>query len=196
MNMTVIDETPGADRVKRSAEANTSTPAKTKVWDIAVRMFHWSLVVSYAIAWLSADEWDQLHEIAGYVIAGLIGFRLIWGVIGTKHAKFRDFIYKPATILAYLRNSLLHKAKRYLGHNPAGGAMIIALLLSLTIATASGIAMTTAMFWGVEWIEDIHEVTANISLVLVGLHLVGVIFSSISHRENLVKSMITGFKRR
>lgn len=176
-----------ADRELRSAEV--------KVWDIAVRIFHWSLVVWFVLAWISADEWDSFHEISGYVVAGLIGFRLLWGLIGSRHARFSDFVVRPSTLIVYLRDSFLNRAKRYLGHNPAGGAMILVLLGSLVVATVSGIVSTSNAFWGVEWVEDLHEVSASIVLVLVLFHLAGVVYSSLAHRENLVKSMFTGKKR-
>ena len=178
-----------------SSAGRESRPAMVRVWDIAVRVFHWSLVVSFVVAWVTADEWDRVHEIAGYIIAGLVAFRLIWGIIGSKYARFSSFIYRPKVLIEYLRDEVYRKSKRYLGHNPAGGAMIIALLIMLSIATASGFAMTTNMFFGIEWVEEMHEVTVNILLALVFLHIVGVIFSSISHKENLVRAMITGLKR-
>jgi len=171
-------------------------PEKTKVWDIVVRLFHWSLVTSFAIAWLSADDWDKTHEAAGYVIAVLLAIRIVWGIIGSPHARFRDFIYKPSTVLSYLRDSLFRKAKRYIGHNPAGGAMVIAMLVSLIVATGTGIASTTNMFWGVEWVEELHEFTAQATLVLIFLHIAGVIYASFEHKENLVKAMITGWKKK
>ncbi len=191
MAMTTANNSSEADRNERSV----TEPKQVKVWDIAVRVFHWSLVTSFAIAWLSADEWDKLHDIAGYIVAGLVGFRLIWGFIGSKHARFTDFVYNPVSVFNYLKDTIYHKAKRYIGHNPVGGAMIIALLLSLVTITASGIAMTSNMFWGIEWVEEVHEISANLTLVLIGLHIAGVIFSSFSHSENLVKAMITGRKR-
>ena len=178
-----------------SNEGRESRPAMVKVWDIAVRIFHWSLVLSFIIAWVTADEWDKVHEIAGYVIAGLVAFRLIWGIVGTKYARFSSFVYRPKILLDYLRDEVYQKSKRYLGHNPAGGAMIIALLVMLSIATASGYAMTTNMFFGIEWVEELHETTVNVLLLLVFLHVAGVIYSSISHKENLVRAMITGLKR-
>jgi len=186
--MSTLEQTDDADRVTRSA--------RVKVWDIALRLFHWSLVSAYVLAWLSADEWDRFHNQVGYVVAALIGLRIIWGLVGSTHARFSDFIYKPSTVLRYLRDSLVGKARRYIGHNPAGGAMVAVLLLSLIGVTVSGIAMTSNMFWGSEWVEDIHELFANMTLALVALHILGVIYSGYEHRENLVKAMITGFKRR
>ncbi len=170
-------------------------PTEVKVWDIVVRLFHWSLVTSFVIAWISADEWDNLHEISGYVVTGLIVFRLVWGIIGSKHARFSDFVVGPSTLINYLRDTVYHRAKRYLGHNPAGGAMILLLIGSILVATISGIASTTSLYWGVEWVEELHEVSATIALVLVFFHLAGVVYSSISHKENLVKAMFTGKKR-
>ena len=184
--MAITKKTTSTDRVARSAEV--------KVWDMAIRLFHWSLVFAFILAFVSAEEWDQIHEFAGYFIGGLLGFRIIWGIVGSKYARFSNFIYKPSTVHNFLHDSLAHKAKRYLGHNPLGGVMVVALMSSLITITASGIAMTSNMFWGVEWVEELHEATANISLVLIVLHVAGVVFASFEHKENLVKSMITGFK--
>lgn len=189
---------PSNNNISEAGRSNrpAQPPDKVKVWDIGVRTFHWSLVAAYLIVWVSAEQWDTLHEKAGYVIAGLLAFRLIWGLVGGKHARFSDFVYKPSIVFASLRDILLRKPKRYIGHNPLGGAMIIALLISLLAATISGIAMISDRFWGIEWVEEIHEATASFTLVLVALHIIGVIYSSLAHRENLVRSMITGFKRR
>ena len=172
-----------------------SRPAEIKVWDPFVRLFHWSLVLAFAVAWVSADEWDGLHEWAGYTVAGLVALRIVWGIVGTQHARFADFVYRPRTVIAYLADTLMLRAKRYLGHNPAGGVMVIALLLSMTAIAATGIMMTSDAFWGVEWVEEVHEGAVNLALVLVGLHVAGVLVASLEHGENLVRSMITGRKR-
>lgn len=169
--------------------------ATVRVWDPLVRIFHWSLVAGFAIAWITADEWDRAHEIAGYVVGGLVAFRLIWGVIGSARARFADFMYRPATVIGYLRDSLRMRAKRYLGHNPAGGAMVIALLIALAVIVGTGIMMISRSYFGVEWVEDLHEVAANVSLILVALHVAGVALASVEHGENLVRSMVTGRKR-
>ncbi len=169
--------------------------ATVKVWDPLVRIFHWSLVLSFTVAWISADEWDDLHLWSGYAAAALIAFRLVWGLFGPRYARFRQFVASPSTILGYLNDMLNGREKRYLGHNPAGGAMIIVLLLALIGVSITGWMYTTTMFWGEEWVEDLHEAFANLLLFLVGLHIVGVIFSGIRHHENLVRAMITGRKR-
>ncbi len=170
-------------------------PAFIKVWDPFVRLFHWALVAFFAIAWITGDDWERIHEISGYAIAVLVALRVLWGLIGSRHARFSDFVYRPAAIIGYIKRSVRLRAKRYLGHNPAGGAMVLALLLSVSLATATGVMSTTDAFWGVEWVEELHEVTANLTLGLVFLHVAGVAFASLQHRENLVRSMITGLKR-
>ena len=171
-------------------------PVFIKVWDPFVRVFHWSLVSFFAIAWVTADEWDRIHEDAGYTIAVLVGLRVVWGLIGARHARFLDFVYRPSTVIGYVKDNIRLRAKRYLGHNPAGGAMVLALLLSLSVTAGTGVMTTMDSFWGVEWVEELHEGAANLMLGLVFLHVVGVILSSLQHRENLVRSMFTGLKRR
>jgi cytochrome b len=169
--------------------------ATTPVWDIFVRVFHWSLAVSFVIAWLSGDDWKTLHLWAGYAVAALIAMRLIWGVMGPPHARFSRFVRSPFVVAGYLRALAAGREVRHLGHNPAGGAMIVALLVTLVGLCLSGWLMTTDAFWGSELMEDIHESLANIALVLVGLHVAGVLWTSFRHKENLVRAMLTGRKR-
>jgi cytochrome b len=187
----------------------SNTPPTVTVWDPLVRLFHWLLVAAFATAYLTEDEWQTIHVLAGYVVCGLLAVRLIWGFIGTPHARFTDFVYSPGFTLRYLRDVLRGRATRYLGHNPAGGAMIIALLLALLVTVVSGLLLYGAAEWAgplagllhdvsdeqTEWLEEIHEWSANFTLVLVGLHVAGVLWESILHRENLVLAMFTGRKR-
>ena len=184
-------------------------PKMVHVWDPLIRLFHWSLAGSFAIAFVTEDDLLTLHVWAGYTIFGLILVRLIWGFVGPRHARWSDFVREPAEILTYLKDAVRFKARRYLGHNPAGGAMVVALLLSLIATGLSGVAVYGAqelsgplapMLSGLSegWahvLEDVHEVLANLTLLLVLLHLVGVLFASLEHRENLVRAMITGLKR-
>lgn len=173
----------------------SAPPATVRVWDPFVRLFHWSLVILFATAWLTGDEVQNIHETSGYIIAGLLAARVIWGLIGAQHARFSDFIYRPATVVGFLVDMARGRASRYIGHNPAGGAMVIALIATIAGIAGTGIMMTTDMFWGVSWVEDLHEVLSTLALVLVGLHVVGVVVASFEHRENLVRSMFTGRKR-
>ncbi len=171
------------------------SPATVRVWDPLVRIFHWSLVGLFTFAFLTGDEWQKPHEVAGYVIAGLIGFRVIWGFVGSRHARFASFIYRPSTVAGFLTDTVRMKARRYLGHNPAGGLMVIALLLVLAAISLSGFMMTTNAYWGVEWVEELHEASAFAALGLIGLHVGGVIVAGFEHGENLVRAMVTGRKR-
>jgi cytochrome b len=185
------------------------TQNEIKVWDIFVRIFHWGLVLAFFIAYFTEDDFMWLHSVAGYVVMGLIGLRLIWGFIGPLHARFSDFAYSPASIKAFVKDTLQLKAKRYIGHNPAGGAMIFLLLISLVLTGISGMVVyagedqagpLAGLLAGMshnmtEVFEEVHEFFANFTLFLVFVHVGGVIVESLLHHENLVRSMITGRKR-
>lgn len=177
------------------AGAAVATAATVRVWDPVVRLFHWLLVAALAVAWLTGDELERLHEAAGYAIIGLLAVRVVWGFVGGRHARFADFVRSPPVVVAYLADMARLRAGRHLGHNPAGGAMVVALVLMLAATAATGIMMTTDVWWGVEWVEEAHELAATLTLVLVGLHVAGVILASLAHRENLVRAMLTGRKR-
>ncbi|MGL4397424.1 MAG: cytochrome b/b6 domain-containing protein [Hyphomicrobium sp.] len=170
-------------------------PATVKVWDPFVRIFHWGLVTFFAVAFLTGDEIEWLHLAAGYGIAALIGMRLVWGLIGPRYARFSDFVKGPRAVTTFLMQSARLSAPRHLGHNPAGGAMVVALLAMLAGLSLTGFLMTTDSYWGSEVLEDVHEVLANITLGLVAFHVLGVVVASFEHGENLVKAMITGRKR-
>lgn len=171
-------------------------PVTIKVWDQFVRAFHWSLASLFLAAYATGDDGGRLHIAAGYGIAGLIVLRIVWGFVGSRHARFSSFVRSPRTAFAYLRDVALFRAPRYLGHNPAGGAMIVGLLVMLSGTAITGYLMTTDAFWGAKWVEEVHEILANLTVGLVVFHILGVLFSSFLHGENLVKSMITGRKRR
>lgn len=173
----------------------TQTSEKTvKVWDPLVRLFHWSLVGAIAVAWL-AEEGEWLHRKAGYVALGLVGFRILWGLIGTRHARFANFVQSPLAALRYLLDEMRGAGRRHIGHNPAGGVMIVALILDVAATGFTGWLSTSDAFFGVDWVGEVHEVLANLMLALIGLHLAGVLFSSLRHGENLARAMITGRKR-
>lgn len=163
------------------------------VWDPLLRLFHWSLVTSIAIAWFS-EEGEWLHRWSGYVALGLIAFRLVWGVIGPRHARFASFVRSPFTALAYLIDEIKGQGRRYIGHNPAGGVMVVVLLVMIAVTGVSGWLSTTDRFFGDDLVSEIHEVSANLLLACIILHVLGVVFSSLMHRENLVRAMFTGRK--
>lgn len=180
-----------ATRQEQSAQGEDTV----RVWDPLVRIFHWSLLASILAAWLTVDVWDKAHEWIGYAAGTLVAVRVIWGFIGTRHARFTDFVRGPRAVIGYFRQALSGHAPRYIGHNPAGGAMVLALLAVVSAIVVTGWMMTLDAFWGVEWVEDLHELLFDGLLVLVGLHVAGVIHASLAHRENLVRAMITGHKR-
>ena len=181
---------------------------RVQIWDLFVRVFHWSLVLCFFIAYLTEDEWQSLHVNAGYAVLGLVLIRIVWGVIGSHYARFVNFVRGPSAVMNYLGDVSKGRAKRYLGHNPAGAAMIILLIVSLLLTALTGIVVygaeeaagplaslsTASEFWE-EASEELHEFFANLTLLLVAVHVAGVVFESIRHGENLVKSMLTGTKR-
>lgn len=166
-----------------------------RVWDPLVRVFHWSLAIAFFGAYALGDDGGQLHRALGYAVLGLVAFRLAWGLIGSRYARFSSFIPSYSELIAYLKDVAAHREARYLGHNPAGAAMIVALLIALTGVGTTGWLLTTDIFWGSETMTGIHELLANGTLLLIGLHVAGVLFSSLRHRENLVKAMFNGRKR-
>ena len=195
---------------------------KLLVWDPLVRIFHWTLVAAFTMAYLTGEDAPPLHEWMGYFVLALVLVRVVWGFIGPEHARFADFVRGPGLVLANLRDVVLLRAKRYLGHSPAGGAMVIVLLAMLAATSVTGIlaeqsenvaataaVVTTAMAdenghemeraGGEEEAEsplvEAHEVLANLTLALVFLHIAGVILASFTHRENLIVAMFTGRKR-
>ncbi len=170
-------------------------PATVKVWDPFVRVFHWSLVMLFAIAFLTGDEAERVHIAAGYGIAALLALRIVWGFVGPRHARFADFVRSPRATIAYVRDAITFRAKRHLGHNPAGGVMVIALLLMLIGTSVTGYLLTTDAYWGSDALEDVHGAFAAATVGLIALHILGVLVTSLVHRENLVKAMITGRKR-
>ena len=184
--------------------------SEIKVWDIFVRVFHWGLVGAFAIAFVTEDDFLRLHVLAGYTIVVLLAIRLIWGFIGTRHARFSTFVRSPRVVLAYLKDRLLLRARRYIGHNPAGGAMILALFVSLFMTLVSGLALLGVeenagpLAFSLGWagdqfadvIEETHEFFTNFTLLLILIHVGGVLVESLFHKENLVRAMWTGMKRK
>jgi len=190
---------------------------RVKVWDIVVRSFHWCLVVFFGLCYLTGDEFDLLHAYLGYGILILLGVRITWGVIGTKYARFSDFIYGWKRVREYVKGLVTWQPQAYLGHNPVGGWMVILLLLLILFTCCSGLEAYGEQGYGPfaqrfsgahdagesrhnddanELWSELHEVLANITLFLVLVHVVGVIVSSLLHRENLVRAMWTGYKVR
>jgi cytochrome b len=206
------------------------------VWDLLVRVAHWTLVAGFFIAYFTEDDALTLHVWAGYAVGVVVLLRIVWGFVGPQHARFVDFLYRPSEVVAYLRDLLRFRGRRYLGHSPGGGAMVLILLFGLLVTVGSGLvvyaieknagplagtvtsdnrpegatiaseqgeaepdadevrAAGRAEGSGELW-EEVHEIAANLMLVLIGLHVAGVLLASHVHRENLVRAMVTGRKR-
>jgi len=216
--------------------------AEAVIWDPLVRIGHWLLVVAFAVAYVTEGEPEIVHTWAGYVIAAWVLWRVAWGLVGPRHARFSDFVYRPRAVFGYLADLVRFRARRYLSHSPAGGAMVVALLLVLAATTTTGM-ITLAVREGEgplapffdapalastgaavdrtvralspiraaradedgpgettrkpgREIKELHELLANLSLILVLAHIAGVALASLAHRENLPRAMWTGRKRR
>jgi cytochrome b len=164
------------------------------VWDVPTRVFHWLLVVSFAGAFLTAESerHRDIHVVLGYTLLGLIAFRLVWGFVGSRYAQFRSFLFRPREIVVYLASLLKAKPVHYVGHNPAGSVAVYLLLALGITAGVSGVVIFQDI--GGDTLEELHEMAAFLMLGVVALHVAGVLVSSLLHRENLVKAMVTGTK--
>jgi cytochrome b len=166
-----------------------------RVWDLPTRIFHWSLAASFLVAFVTSEseKLRDIHVIAGYSLAGLIGFRILWGFVGGAHSRFADFLPTPGKVVDYLKSLLAGRPQHYVGHNPAGAVAIFLLLAFGLVAAVSGYATYNEV--GGHFMEELHEAAANGMMAVVIIHIAGVIVSSWLHHENLVKAMITGWKR-
>ncbi|ANY84750.1 hypothetical protein BB934_42150 (plasmid) [Microvirga ossetica] len=191
------------------------TLAKIQVWDPLIRTIHWLLAAAVLLNWFT-DSPLWLHTWSGYLAAALVASRVMWGFIGPENARFGRFVRGTSAVFDYVAGLVRVSSRRYVGHSPAGGAMIVALLIMIAATTGTGMASLAAMEGRgplsavVErippprtlgqrrpspLIREVHEVLANVTLALVVLHVAGVVLASCVHRENLVMAMITGRKR-
>lgn len=182
-------------------------PLQVYVWDPFVRVFHWTLVAAFFVAYFTEGDFLTVHVWAGYLVGALVITRVVWGFVGPQRARFSDFLYSPRETLRYVRDLLLFRAERHLGHSPGGGAMIVVLLIMLAVTVITGLIVyggdqQAGPLAGIfteefgERFEEVHEVLANITLALVLAHIAAVALASLVFRENLVRAMLTGYKRR
>lgn len=164
------------------------------VWDWPVRLGHWLLALAFVVCWLTSESerLQLIHVGAGAMVVAIASFRLIWGLIGTRHARFAAFVRSPLAVKNYLGSVLRQQPEHHTGHNPAGGWAIIALLSLGLLTGLSGWAIFNDL--GGHWLEELHEGLASSMLAVVGVHLAGVVSASWLHRENLVRAMLTGKK--
>ncbi|MEI4232565.1 cytochrome b/b6 domain-containing protein [Roseovarius sp. D22-M7] len=166
-----------------------------KIWDPFVRLFYWSLVGLFAANALIVDDDSWIHEWVGYVLAALIVLRIAWGFIGPRYARFASFLPGAQAVTEQVGDIATRRRRTHLGHSPLGALMILALLMGILGICASGYMMTTDAFWGIEWVEDVHETLVTVAEILILLHVAAVILESHRTGINLPWAMITGTKR-
>jgi len=180
---------------------------RTLIWDIPTRLFHWTLALSFAAAWLTSelDPWLAVHVFLGYLMLGLVGFRVLWGVVGSPYARFSSFWYGPKAAYNYFREILAGKAARHVGHNPAGSLAIYLLLILTVVVGLTGfftiggeeqhgvVSGLLSMAQG-RVAKQLHELAATLMLLIVFGHIAGVVVESYLHKENLARAMVTGTK--
>jgi cytochrome b len=165
-----------------------------RVWDAFVRAFHWALVSTFFVAWFFTERIGTLHKAAGYTALALVAARTVWGFVGTRHARFSDFVPSPRQVLDYVRDWARGREPRYLGHNPLGALMILFLLAAVAVIGVSGWMLTLDAFWGDDLVESVHTCVVDATLLAVALHVLANLLASARHGENLVASMVTGRK--
>ena len=174
-----------------STETENTT---VKVWDWPVRVFHWTLAASVLGAFVTGEneDFERLHQTLGGVAAGLIAFRVVWGLVGTRYARFTEFISSPAQVWAYIKSLRSGQAQHFVGHNPVGAIAVIVLMVLVSLSVYTGWLLTADDV--AEWLEEAHEIAANTLITVVLVHVIGVLWSSRTHGENLLKAMLTGRK--
>jgi len=182
--------------------------SRIRVWDAPTRLFHWSFAAAFAAAWASgeSDRWRDVHVFAGYLILGLLAFRLLWGVAGSRHARFASFAFTWREARDYGLRALSRNAPRFVGHNPAGAWAIFAMLALAAVVSVSGILVLggeeqqgALSGWGRiatgAMVKELHDGGASLWLLLICVHIGGVVWESLAHREDLARSMVTGYKQ-
>ena len=178
--------------------SSASKRNEVKVWDRAVRSLHWALAATVVAAWASGGSATlppDVHDVLGYVAGAIVAARLVWGFAGSRFARFSQFVRGPTVTWGYLRDVLKGRDTRHVGHNPLGGWMVMLLLGCVAALSVTGILYTTDWLWGYEWLYRLHVALGWLILGLVAMHVLGVLFTSWQHRENLVRAMITGDKK-
>jgi cytochrome b len=192
----LIDEAvPEARGASERTPADRTASRTVAVWDLPLRLWHWAFAASILAAWFTPTVYDRLHRIAGYTVIALLAFRLVWGFWGSRYSRFRMVGVRLRAAPGYLWNLRRGMTGRYIGLNPAGTLMLVALLLAIAVSAITGAMSVTATFFGLWWVEDTHAYASDAVIVLVVLHVLGVVLMGLLQRENLIRAMITGRKR-
>ncbi len=188
--------------MRKISHASASTPADENpqasvyVWDLPLRLYHWSLAACIVVAWLSANVFETLHRVAGYSTIALVVFRLACGLVGSRYARFDNLLVLLRATPRHLWKLSRGRAGGYIGLNPAGAAMLVASLFLVLISASSGWLQITIRFFGVEWVQELHTWSSYAVLVLAGIHILGVGLATLLQGQNLLAAMITGRKQR
>lgn len=167
---------------------------RIRVWDPLVRLFHWSVVAGFAANALFNDPEGKAHEVIGLAVLALVAVRIVWGLIGTRHARFADFPPSISASLGQVTEIATARRRAHVGHSPLGALMIYNLLATLVVIGVTGYMMTTLAFFGVDWVEEVHEIAVTWAEVSIVAHVAAVVFESRRLGINLPKSMVTGYK--
>jgi cytochrome b len=176
--------------------AGDAAPAGVPVWDRFVRVFHWALVGCVLTNFFIVDDGETVHQWVGYTATALVVARVVWGFVGTRHARFADFFPTPARLRAHLRRMARREPDPSVGHNPLGALMMLALMALVLGLGLTGFLQTTDRFWGVEWMQDLHETIGQSLMALAGLHALAALAMGRIERTRLVRAMVTGVKER
>ena len=168
---------------------------KVRVWDKFVRIFHWSLVACVLANFFVIDDGETAHQWLGYTASILVCARIVWGFIGSRHARFSDFFPTPAAIRQHLRDMMSGSKEHHDGHNPLGAVVMLSMLVIVLSLGATGYLQTTDAFWGEEWLEELHGIIANTLMAAVGIHAAVVLLTDRLTRSDLVRAMVLGKKR-
>ncbi|WP_314953415.1 cytochrome b/b6 domain-containing protein [Bradyrhizobium cosmicum] len=191
----INEAVPEARGASDRAPADRTASRTVAVWDLPLRLWHWAFAASILAAWFTPTVYDSLHRILGYTVLALLAFRLVWGFWGSRYSRFRMVGVRLRAAPSYLWNLRRGMTGRYIGLNPAGTLMLVALLLAIAVSTITGAMSVTVTFFGVWWVEDTHHYSSDAVIILVVLHVLGVLLMGILQRENLIRAMITGRKR-
>lgn len=173
----------------------SASPATARpVWDRFVRVFHWTLVSCVLLNSFVVDDGENLHQWLGYLASALVVTRIVWGFIGSKHARFADFFPTPARLMRHLRGMLSGQPEMHWGHNPLGAVMMLVLMALVLTLGVTGWMQSLDAFWGEEWLQDLHEQAGDLLLLSAGLHGAAAIVMGRLERTRLVKAMVTGIK--
>ncbi|KVF17498.1 cytochrome B [Burkholderia vietnamiensis] len=182
-------------QITPAAAGHDGNARSIPVWDLVVRIFHWSVVAGVLANYVFLEAGKAPHRYVGYAVAGALAVRVVWGFVGSTHARFADFVTTPRAAALHIASAAAGRDRRYVGHNPAGGLMMLALMALLAAVCITGWMQGLDRFWGEQWLQTTHALLVDAVLVMAALHVTAALVESRRHRENLVLAMVTGRKR-